>query len=565
VISKRRHFDARASFILVLLAVVALAGAASLAGCGADDEGGGEITVSPAAEPHDLDPAFAYHGEGARAVAANEAMSLVYTPLLAYRREEGLAGAELIPGLAQDLPEISEDGRTYTLTLREGLEYSNGTTVRARDFEHAVKRVLTAGTRAASLLERIDGADEYLVAGDPEGDLRGIRSDDETGEIVIELTEPDASFSNVLAMWFAAPVPRNTSFRNRSADPPPGVGPYEITESEPGRRFVLEKSEAFPQLALPDIPTGNVDRITTEIVNGIERQAQNVLEGRLDYMREPPPEDVRSSLLAEGDERYGERPGPGTVFVYFTPRTPPFDDPRVREAVSYAIDRPALADLFDGELEPGCSFLPPGIPGYDEAFDTIECPYGDPSQPPDIERGRRLIEAAGAAGAEVTVWRSDEAGIDEMADAYAETLRALGLEVALASADRGTVVPAPPGPTDGAQTGVADWLEDFPHPLSLYSRLVGEAVDATGGAALGDARIAREVERLNLETDLASVAEEWAALDRYLVSPPQSYVAPIGHPKLTRLLSERLDVGRARFHPVYLNDQLRFALEEGSL
>jgi peptide/nickel transport system substrate-binding protein len=559
VISKRRHFDARTSLILVLLAVVALAPAASLASCGAD-EGGGEITISQGAEPDGLDPAFAYSDQGP--VAANEAMSLVYTPLLAYRREEGLAGAEVIPGLAQDLPEISEDGRTYTLTLREGLEYSNGSTVRPSDFEHAVKRALTAGTRAASLLERIDGADEYLAAGDPEGDLRGIRSDDETGEIVVELTEPDASFSNVLAMWFAAPVPRNTSFRNRSAYPPPGVGPYEITELEPGRRFVLEKSETFPQLALPDIPTGNVDRITSEIVDGIERQAQDVLEGRLDYMREPPPEDVRSSLLAEGDERYEERPGPGTVLAYFTARTPPFDDPRVREAVNFAIDRSALADLFEGELEPGCSFLPPDTPGYDEALDTIECPYGDPSQPPDVGRARRLIEAAGTAGAQVTVWRNGEAGTDAMTDAYAETLRALGLEVAVV--DRGADPLAPAGPTGVAQTGVAAWFEDFPHPLTLYSRLIGDAADVAGGADLSDARIARDLERLNLEGDLNSVAEEWAALDRYLVSPPQSYVAPIGHPKLTRLLSERLDVGRARFHPVYLNDQLRFALEEGS-
>jgi hypothetical protein len=149
-----------------------------------------------------------------------------------------------------------------------------------------------------------------------------------------------------------------------------------------------------------------------------------------------------------------------------------------------------------------------------------------------------------------------------MTDAYAETLRALGLEVAVV--DRGADPLAPAGPTGVAQTGVAAWFEDFPHPLTLYSRLIGDAADVAGGADLSDARIARDLERLNLEGDLNSVAEEWAALDRYLVSPPQSYVAPIGHPKLTRLLSERLDVGRARFHPVYLNDQLRFALEEGS-
>lgn len=559
VISKRRQPDAP-SFVLVLLAAVALAPAASLAGCGTDAEGGGEITVAQAAGPYDLDPAFAYPDDVARPVEANETMSLVYTPLLAYRREDGFAGAELIPGLAGDLPEISEDGRTYTLTLRDELEYSNGMAVRASDFEHAIKRALTAETRAVSLLEGVEGVNEYVDAGDPEGEIRGIRSDDETGEIVIRLTEPDASFSNILAMWFAAPVPRNTSFRNRSGDPPPGVGPYEITESVPGRRFVLEKSETFPPLAVPDIPTGNVDRITTEIVDGAERRAQDVLEGRHDYMREAPPENVRSRLLTGGDERYQERPGPGTVFFYFTPQTPPFDDPRVREAVNYAIDRPALAELLDGEVEPGCSFLPPDTPGYDEALNTVNCPYGDPSQPPDVERARRLIEAAGAGGARVTVSMDDGAGMDEVIDAYVETLRAIGLDVGLAIADRRAPSPAlAPGPTGVGQTGVAGWFEDFPHPLNLYSPLVA----APSGTGLVDSRIAGEVERLNLEPDLDSVTDDWAALDRYLVSPPRSLVAPLGHPKLSRLLSERMDLGRARFHPVYLNDHLSFALEEG--
>jgi peptide/nickel transport system substrate-binding protein len=555
VTSKPRHSPPRARLGLALLALTPIL---TLLGCGGDGEEGSEIATSQVAMPH-LDPAYAYRPGLLRPVAANEPMSLVYVPLLAYRREEGPAGAELIAGLARDLPEVSEDGRTYLLTLREGLEYSDGATVRAGDFEHAIKRLLTAGSPAAAFFERVEGAEEYLNAGDPEGDIRGIRADDESGEITIELTEPDASFANALAMWFAAPVPRSTSFRNRSADPPPGVGPYEITEAAPGRRFVLEKSAPFPQLSLPDIPTGNVDTITVETVEDPEGRAEAVLEGELDYAVGPPTEEVRSMLLAEADERYHQQPALGTFLVHFDPTAAPFDDPRVREAVNHAIDRPALAALLGDGMEPGCSLLPPDAPGYEETLDTTECPYGDPAAGPDLERGRQLVEAAGASGARVTVGASGRSGLEDVAAAYAETLEAIGLDAETRSAGPGADA-APESPTE-VQTGVTGVVMDFPHPLNLVSSLESDPA-APSPRELGDRGIERQLERLNLEPDLGSVEEEWAALDRYLVSPPQSYFAPFGRPRLTRVLSERLDLERARSHPVYLNDHLSFALAE---
>lgn len=562
MISKRPHLATRPWIAAALLVALAAAGAASPLGCGREEEGGGEITVSQA-EGHRLDPAFAYRTDNAGPVEASEPLSLVYTPLLAYRREEGMAGSELIPGLARSLPEVSDNGRTYTLALRKGLEYSNGTEVRARDFEHTVKRVLRAGSDAAAFFERVEGAAEYLAEGDPAGDIRGIRTDDRTGEIVIELTEPDASFANALAMWFAAPVPSNTSFRDRSADPPPGVGPYEIAESVPGRRFVLEKSETFPTLAIPDIPTGNVDRITAEIGDGSERQAEGVLGGRLDYMQDPAPESVRSQLISDADERYQEWPAPSTLFAFLNPQAPPFDDPRVRQAVNYAVDRAAVARSFPGGLESGCSLLPPNTPGYDEALDTTECPYGDPSRPPDIARARQLVETAGDVGTAVTVWETGVEELDGVVDAYVEALVAIGLDVGRAmpgGRSRPTELPR------DAQTGVVWWFEDYPHPLNIYSLLATDAAGPLGAPALpdlGDPRIDRSLDRLNLEPELDEVAEEWAALDRYVVSPPQSYVVPLGHPRLSTLMSERMDPDTVKPHPVYLNDYSSFALAPG--
>ena len=548
---------------LLSLVSCALVAGLALAACGGEQEVAGTITVSQTGEPERLDPAFAYTGEGLGTVGASEPLSLVYTPLLTYRHEEGERGAELIPGLAQDLPEVSDDGLTYRLALREELEYSNGDRVRARDFEHAIKRLLIAGTPAARFFDHIVGAQTYALTGAAGAEISGIESDDDTGEIEIRLTEPDASFPYALGMWFAGLVPASTQFRDRSADPPPGVGPYEITEAEPGSRFVLSKSATFTELAIPDIPTGNVDEIVVEIIASVERQAEEVLSNELDYMRDSPPPEVKSTLLSESRERYREQTAAGTYLFFLDPESPPFDDPRARQAVNYALDRAELARAFEGELEPGCSFLPPGVAGYDEELDTTGCPYGDPTEPPDERRAGRLIRRAGAWGAPVTVAGSDEPGIEAATEAYAETLRTIGLDTTTVIVDHGTYLRRlargrPPG-----ATGFASSFPDFPHPLRSYSLLTGISAGSEVAPSLpmvADPIVGEEVERLNLEPDLDAIAEDWAALDGYVVSPPQSYIAPIGHPKLTTFVSERLDLDQASFHPVFLNDYSSFVL-----
>ena len=120
----------------------------AIAGCGDEPRGreGGSITIGISSQPDSLDPALAYTGE------AWESLWLVYTPLLTYSHEEGTKGTRLIPGLAQELPQISDGGRTYKLTLRPNLTYSDGSPVRASDFENSVKRVLANRVRRHAVL-----------------------------------------------------------------------------------------------------------------------------------------------------------------------------------------------------------------------------------------------------------------------------------------------------------------------------------------------------------------------------------------------------------------------------
>ncbi len=553
--------------LFATLATLAIASSVTFAACGSDDSDdsggtteGGDLTISQTSQPDYLDPALSYTVNGI------EPLWLVYTPLLTYRHVAGQAGSELIPGLAEDLPEISADGKTYTLTLRDGLKYSDGSPVVASDFEHTIKRVLNLESGGSAFYQTIVGADEYLKAGDPEGDISGIETDDKTGEITIELVEADSSFSNILAMWFAGLVPGDTPFKNLTEDPPPGVGAFMFTESVPNRQFVMEKNPEFEKLGIPEIPVASVDKITTEIIKNANQQAQDVLNNKLDYMQDPPPADLKPTVLEQAPDRYEEYATSSTYYMFLNTRVAPFDDPLVREAVNWGIDKPALARLFAGELAPGCAFLPPGFPGYDEAFDTTECPYGDPSQPPDLKKAQALIKQAGAEGDQVTVYGNNDDPTDKVTQAYADMLNQIGLDAEVEILDGGVYFQTIGNEKTEAQTGFANWFADFPHPLNFYFLVDGASIQPTNNQNFGnvdDPKINDEINRLSLETDTQAVAQDWADLDKYLVSPPQSYIAPYGHRKLSKFMSERMDFDAAVFHPVYFNDYSTWALKEG--
>ena len=96
----------------------------------------------------------------------------------------------------------------------------------------------------------------------------------------------------------------------------------------------MRRSRAFSDLDIPDIPTGNLAEITTKLVPGAARQAQDVLDGKLDYMQEDPPAALEPTIVEQASDRFSENATAATVYFELDDERPPFDDPLVREAVN---------------------------------------------------------------------------------------------------------------------------------------------------------------------------------------------------------------------------------------
>jgi peptide/nickel transport system substrate-binding protein len=548
---------------LFLAALIALVASIGLAACGDDDDDegggttggaeGGSITISQTSQPDYLDPALSYTVNGW------EPMWLVYTPPVTYARAEGEAGTELIPGVAEELPEVSEDGRTYTFTIREGLQYSDGSQVKASDFEHTIKRVLNLESGGSAFYEVIEGATEYIEAGDPEGDISGIEANDRSGEVTIKLTERSGSFLNVLGMNFAGIVPGDTPFRNLSKEPPPGVGPYMITESVPNRQFVMERN---PNFDIPDVPKGNIDTITTEIIKSAERQTQDVINGELDFMQDPPPADLLPEVREQYSDRYEEHTPINTYYFFMNVRTPPFDKEEVRRAVNLAVDSNALARLFGGRLEPSCNFLPEGLPGH-EPIDP--CPFGDPAGEADLEEARRLIKDAGVEGEKVTAYTNNDENRPEIGQYLTDLLNQIGFDADLEIIDGGVYFATIGNEETAPQIGFLNWYQDFPHPANFLFLVDSASIQPTNSQNIGnvsDPELDKLIDQANAgPASDESVREAAAQADQLLID--KSYVAPYGQEAVATFMSERMDFENCSlFHPVYQNDYSSFCLKE---
>ncbi len=539
----------------VLAACAAAIGAIALAGCGSDHRViGGSARVAMATPPDYLDPQLASTTQAA------EADWIAYTPLLTYRHKSGADGTELIPGLAQRLPRISPDGRTYRLVLRPGLVYSNGRPVVASDFAYTIGRAIRLGWGGRHFLtDNIVGAEDFEKG--RASTISGITTDDASGRIEIKLIRPWGAFENVLALPATGLVPSGTPMRDLSARPPPGVGAYRITNVVPGRSWTMVRNDRFDALELPDIPSGSLERISVKVIHDPLTAANRVISGRADGYDPGAglPPGVQERARALGSNRFDLIGIPSTLYFFLNTAEPPFDSELARRAVVTALDRPYLEKLSKGAMAPDCYLIPEGIVGHPSAT----CPYGDSDDSGDLKSARELVQSSGTAGAPVVVWVEDGSPERAYARYYTKLLDRLGFaartEIVPTAVDYGRLGNARSDP----QTGFASWFNDFPNPIDFYSVLDSKFIGPPGSPNAGhvnDLFIQQQLEKLSLVAtqDLGSAAGEWRDLDEYAAK--KAYLAVFGTQQAPKLISARIDPSSAVIHPLFLSDWSSWSL-----
>ncbi len=396
----------------------------------------------------------------------------------------------IVPDLAKTWS-LSDDRRVYTFTLREDARFHNGRPVTAADVQYSFERILEprTGSPARAYLEAsLDGGIDAITTPSPD-------------RVEIRLAERDHVFVSFLAMQHVKIVPREAVEAGDFAREPVGSGPFRFVAWE-GDRIELEAFRS-DENSVPFL-----DRL---VFRDFDREEEKValVANELDYLIVAPDE---LETIAELESFLKHRASTLSMhFLGMNATRPPFDDPRVREAMAFAIDRTGLEHATGGRVKAAKALLPPGLPGYDPDLDAY---------PFDPARATRLLAEAGFGGEEGVAFPEVELFLGripeqvELAEVIQADLRAVGIDARVRITDDYRRFVQELRETD---LWVLGWGIDYPDPDNVFSNLfrsdaqynftgyANERVDAIlrearhgEGARLHRAKLYREAEALVL-------------------------------------------------------------------
>jgi YVTN family beta-propeller protein len=396
--------------------------------------------------------------------------------LVGFKRVGGQDGLTLVPNMAVSLPTVSDAGKTYRFKLREGIRYSTGVPARASDFRLAFER----GFRIEDSYLRQYGALTIVGAAEcmktPETcDLTGgIETDDAAGAITFHLTEPDPSLIYKLALPFTAAVPAGTPMTDTGTSPVPATGPYMVDEYVKGERLVLVRNPEFNEWYAPAQPDGYPDRIEVTLGLSADEQVTEVEQGRADWAVDSNDftQEMVENLVTQYAGQVHPYPELTTIWLALNTSIPPFNDPRARRAVNYALDRSEVADLYGGSQRATvtCQFLPPNLPGFERY-----CPYTREPNPagqwsgPDLDRAEALIDASGTTGDTVLYAPLPQSPFPELERYSVRLLEELGYRVQLVrSKNEGQYTAAVYRSPDQVHASMSGWISDYPTASDFF-------------------------------------------------------------------------------------------------
>ena len=491
-----------------------------------------------------IDPQINYTGQ------YWQLFTVVYDGLVAFRRVAGPAGLQLVPDLADSVPEPTDAGRRYSFHLRPGLRFADGSPVRAGDAAASLRRIFRiVGPTAGSFYGGIVGAQECLR--DPAGcSLPGVTADDAAGMLTIRLTRPDPDFLLKLALPHASILPASAPDHDAGTQPLVGTGPYRIARYDPATGVRLERNPLFRAWNPEAQPPGLPDAI--EYRFGLEDEAEvtQVENGQADWMFDTPPLDRLGELGASYASQVHINPSFALWFLPMNTHEPPFDDIRVRRAVNLAVDRDAAVKLFGGPrlARPSCQILPPGLPGY-----APYCPF-----PHDMAAAQALVRASGTAGMRVTLVIDTSAVQRALGTYLLDVLGQLGFEARLLTLAGNLQFTYIQNTANHVQISLTTWYADYPSATDFLPLLFGCASyhPGTDGSVnfSGVCDPALDA-RMQAVAD-AGDAAGWAAIDREVTD--RAPFAVLFNPSYIDVTSRRIK--QFAYHPQYhwLMDQAPF-------
>ena len=396
--------------------------------------------------------------------------------------------------------ETSEDGLTWTFHLRDGLKWSDGTDLTAKDFVYSWQRVCdpnVAAPYAETVLGMVKGYDEAVAGDITKLDVQA--PDEKT--VVVNLANPCSYFGELAAFATLNPVQQATVEANgdawaTSADTYISNGPFMMTEWVPGSHITFSKNPNYW-----NAEAIKLDKLEFELIEDSNAAYSAYTSGEVDMIKDVPTEEIPS---LQGNEEFHVDPIIGTYYVSLNLQKEYFQDARVRKALSLAIDRNYVANtLMQGTYSPASSIVGPGWLDTDGSSFAENANGGTPYIDNDnfdanLEEAKKLLEEAGYPNGEgfpQIEYTTNDAGYHKVVAEYLQQAwAAIGIDLKVNIVEWASFTPMRRnGEFDVARNG---WVGDYTDPSNILELFCttngnndGKYTNADFDAAIEDSRV----------------------------------------------------------------------------
>ena len=488
--------------VLSLVLAVAMV-AALVMGCGekktTDDtnkKAEKQLTVQIGPNPETIDPALNSAVDGGNMILHT------FECLLAYDKDGKIVGGQA------EKWEQSEDGLTWTFTLRDGLKWSDGTDITAEDFVYSWQRVCdpkTAAPYAETVLGMVEGYDK-AIAGEVEA--LGVKAVD-AKTLEVKLSAPCTFFDSLAAFATLSPVQKKTIEENgdawaTKAETYVSNGAFTVTEWVPDSHIIVSKNENY----------WNKDAIKLDSIKFVLMEDANAAysaykNGDVLMIKDVPTEEIPS---LEGNDEFKVETICGTYYISLNDAKAPFDNVNIRKALSLAIDRAYVAgEIMQGTYQPAYNFMGPGwadpVGGEFMANANGGKTYISEDYEANLAEAKKLMEAEGYSADNMMkfTYSTNDAGYHKaVAEYLQQAWKDIYVDVKVEVVEWSSFTPMRrQGQYDASRNG---WVADYFDPSNMLDLLYSTNGNNDGKFEDADYDKAMETSRTTVDAEARSKA-----------------------------------------------------------
>ncbi|MGN6200106.1 ABC transporter substrate-binding protein [Humibacter sp.] len=474
--------------------------------------GGGTLTILTPQTTVSLDPASSQN-------LATTTLGLIDRRLTTWKVEPG-KDAKVVPDLATNTGVPSNDGKTWTYTLKSGVKFSNGQPITSEDIKYGIER---------SFSNQLQGGLSYhktlLVGGDtyqgPFGgqSLASIETPNDN-TIVFQLNKAFGDWPWIASMPAFSPVVPSNGNPSTYAKAPITSGPYKVETIKDGTSLTLVRNKYWSK-STDSVRTASADKVQFLESQNQSTTVQNLIGDTGQFKNAFGAQYLGASDLvsvnanAEAKKRVATSDaGPIQYLAINVKRVP---DLKVRQALEYAVDKKSYL-VASGGAQAGVlasTLITPGIAGRED-FNLYKAPDSG-----DVAKAKSLLSEAGASGLTLTLLTQNDSSSMAQAQAIQEGLKRVGITVTLRPEDSNTFYTDAGANNPTFDLALFGWQPDFPSANANISPLFDSSQIGNGNfnvSQYSNPAVDAAIAKAQAEVDTATAEKEWAAIDKQIMA-----------------------------------------------